>query len=336
MKILKNMKKNTILLLVITIVILVLLLRNNFNEIINTLSSMNIIFIIIAIIFYFLSVFFKSIANYITINDKNKVSIRESFKHNIIIQFFNGITPFSTGGQPMEIYMLTEHNISVMEATNLSIQSFIFYQIALVLFGLIAVIYNFIFKIFPQSPVLRKFVLLGFLINTLVAIILILLIISEKVTRKIAKDIIKFLSDLKIIKDKDKIEKSVYTKLDEFHKSAVTIRKRKGLFTKAIILNILSLACLYIIPLFIVYSIGDYTSLNIMDSVVSSAYVLLIGSFVPIPGASGGIEFGFLQFYGNFLDKPVISGVLIVWRFITYYLGIILGALSFSLEKKVK
>ena len=42
------------------------------------------------------------------------------------------------------------------------------------------------------------------------------------------------------------------------------------------------------------------------------------------------------QFYGNFLDVKTTFAVLIVWRFITYYLAIIVGGLLFSLEKKVK
>ena len=63
-------------------------------------------------------------------------------------------------------------------------------------------------------------------------------------------------------------------------------------------------------------------------------FILLIGSFVPIPGASGGIEFGFLNFFNRFLRKGALTAVLIVWRFITYYFGMIIGALAFSLEKK--
>lgn len=336
MELIKNFKKNTILLLLITIIVLFVLLKDSFYEIINVLSSMNLLYVLLGICFFFLSIFFKAIANYITVNNKKKISLYEAFKHNVIVQFFNGITPFSTGGQPMEIYMIAEHDIGVAEATNISIQNFVFYQIALVIYGILAVIYNFIFKLFPQNPLLGKFVLLGFIINSLVAILLILIMFSKNITKKISKIIIDILSKIKIIKNKDKIEKDVYTKLDEFHESASLIRKRRGLLATGVILNILSLTCLYIIPLFIVFSLGDYTTINIADTLTASAYVLLIGSFVPIPGASGGIEYGFLQFYGNFLNKDVISAVLIVWRFITYYLGIILGALWFSLEKKVK
>lgn len=336
MKLVENIKKNTLLLLGLTIIILVVLLKDDYKSILNALRSMNILFILIAIFFFFLHIFFKAYAYYITVDNKDKISLKESFKHQVITQFFNGITPFSTGGQPMEIYMTTEHNISAVEATNISIQNFIFYQTALVIYGVLAVSYNFIFHIFPKTELLRKLVLLGFLINTLVAIVLVAVLISNSFTKKIAYFFIEILSKIKIIKNKDKIKESINKTLDEFHKSAIELSNKKGLFSKGVILNFISLTCQYIIPLFIVMSLGDFVSINPLTTITSSAYVLLIGSFVPIPGASGGIEYGFLKFYGNFLSKEVISAVLIVWRFITYYLGIILGAFAFSLEKKVK
>lgn len=335
MKLVNNIKKNTIVLLGLTIIILIVLLKDDYKEILNALTSMNILYIIIAIFFFFLYIFFKAYAFYITVDNKKKISLKESFKHQVIIQFFNGITPFSTGGQPMEIYMTTEHNISAVEATNISIQNFIFYQTALVIYGVLAVGYNFIFHIFPKAELLRKLVLLGFLINTIVAVALLAILISNTFTKKIAFFFIDLLSNIRLIKNKDKVKDKVNKTLDEFHKSAIELRNKKGLFTKGVILNFISLTCLYIIPLFIVMSLGDYTSLNPLTTLTSSAYVLLMGSFVPIPGASGGIEYGFLKFYGNFLSKEVISAILIVWRFITYYLGVILGAFAFSLEKKV-
>ncbi len=335
MKLIKEIKKNTIFLLLITLVVLFVIFKDSYHDIINTLASMNKVYILIAVFFFFLSIFIKSIANYIIINDDNKMSLKECFKHDLIIQFFNGITPFSTGGQPMEIYMLTEHNISGIKATNISIQNFIFYQTALVLYGLLAVLYNYIFKLFPKSPVLSKLVLLGFLINSFVAIVLLCILISKTLTKRIAHFFIELFSKIRLIKDKEKTLLNIDNKLDEFHESALMLRKRKGLFLTGIILHFLSLTFAYIIPLIIVYSINDFTSLTIMEAITCSAYVLLIGAFVPIPGASGGIEFGFLQFYGHFLSSNVISGVLIAWRFITYYLGIIIGALVFNFEKKV-
>ena len=334
MELLKNIKKNTIILLLITIIILFLVLKDDFNNIINTLSKVDFKFILLAIIFWTLSVVIKAYINYKTVNNKEKINIKEAIKHNIITQFFNGITPFSSGGQPMEIYMLTEHGISGTQATMITIQNFIFYQTALVLYGIVAILYNSIFHIFPKIPFLRKLTLLGFFINTLVAVALFLITFSPKFTKKVSHVVIKILSRIKLIKNKEKSIEKWDAKLEDFHDSGKKLRKRKKLFIGGIILNLISLTCLYIIPLFIVFSLHDYTSINVADTLTASAYVLIIGAFVPIPGASGGIEYGFLKFYGNFLVSTKLSATLIIWRFITYYLGLILGAFAFSLEKK--
>lgn len=336
MKIINNIKKNTIILLVLTIIILIVILKDDYKEILQVLTSMNIMYILLAVFFFFFYVFLKAYTMYITIDNKEKISLREAYKHELITQFFNGVTPYSTGGQPMEIYMIREHNISLAQSTNISIQNFIFYQVALVLFGIFAVTYNYIFKLFPETMFLKKLVLLGFIINALVAFGLILVLISKKFTKFVSKVLVKVLAKVRIIKNKEIILEKVNQKLDEFHNCARALKHKKKLIIKAILLNLLSLVCLYVIPLFVVMSLDDFTSLNVLSTLTSSAYVLLIGSFVPVPGASGGIEFGFLTFYGTFLSKKVVSAVLIMWRFITYYLAIIAGALAFSLEKKVK
>ena len=332
MKLVNNIKKNTIFLLLITGIILYILLKDDFDGIVNALSTMDIKYTLVALLFYALSVSLKGFSNYLVINDKTKISLLEAIKHNLIAQFFNGITPFATGGQPMEVYMNTEHGFPVAQATNQTVQSFIFYQIALVICGALAVCYNLMFHIFPKVKLLQILVLLGFFINIVVAVVLLLISSSKKVTNNISKFTIKLAKKFKIRID----EKDIKKKFDDYYYGFKALKKRKYLTFVGISLNMASLLCLYIVPLFILYSMGDFTSLNVVNTLTASAYVYLIGGFVPIPGASGGIEYGFTQFFGNFIGLGTISAVLIVWRFMTYYLGVITGGLLFSLEKKVK
>lgn len=332
MNILKGIKKNTIVLLLITIIVLYVILKDDWPNIAKALTTMDVKYLLLAIIVFLISVSLKGIANYLIVNDKKKITVREAIKHNLITQFFNGITPFSTGGQPMEIYMLTEHNISLPKATNYTVQSFIFYQIALVICGALAVTYNFIFKIFPKVTFLKYLVLLGFAINIFVVVILLLIANSKKTTQKLSNLCKKACKKLKINGKDEEIE----TKFGDLYNGFKELSKNKKLSIIGIFLNILSLGFLYLIPLFVLFSMGDFTSLNVADTITASAYIYLIGAFVPIPGASGGIEYGFTQFYGNFIKTGTLSAVLLIWRFITYYLGVIIGALIFSLEKKVK
>ena len=329
MKIVESIKKNTILLLLITIVVLYLVLKDNLDNIAKSFRNIDLKFIIIAIILYYISVCIRGFVNYLIVNDKKKLSIKEAIKHNLIIQFFNGITPFSTGGEPMEIYMLTEHNISLPKATNYSVQSFLFYQVSLVICGVIAVAYNYIFHIFPKIQILQKLVLLGFIINIIVITILLLVSTSKKASEIIKKIIINFCKLFKI-----KInEKNLDKKFEDYYEGFKDISNNK-LICIGILLNIIGLSCLYITPLFVAKAMG-VTNLTGIETITASAYVYLIGAFVPIPGASGGIEYGFTQFYGIFIGLEKISAVLIVWRFITYYLGIIVGAIAFNIDRRV-
>ena len=182
MNFINTIKKNTIILFLITAIVLYIVLKDDWSSIVKAMSTNDIKYVLRAVISIFISIALKGIVNYLIVNDKKKINVKEAIKHNLITQFFNGITPFSTGGQPMEIYMLTEHNISLSKATNYTVQSFIFYQIALVICGIFAVTYNFIFKIFPEVNFLKYLVLLGFLINIGVVIVLVLVANSKKST----------------------------------------------------------------------------------------------------------------------------------------------------------
>ena len=332
MNIIKNIKKNTILLLIITGIVLYIVLKDDFKDIVDILTKIDVKYILLAFLFYALFIVIKGYVNYKITNDKSKLSLKEAIKHNIITQFFNGVTPFSTGGQPMEVYMLMEHDIPIAKATNQTIQSFIFYQIALVICGTIAVVNNFLFPIFPKVRILQLLVLLGFAINVLVVVVLILISRSRRVTDILSSLSIKVLKKLKRKVDEEDIRK----KFDDYHEGFKELRKRKKLFIGGVLLNIISLLCLYIVPMFLLYGMGDFSSLTVNSTITASAYVYIIGGFVPIPGASGGIEYGFTKFFGNFIVGHKLSAVLLLWRFITYYVGVIIGALVFNFEKKVE
>ena len=330
----KNLKRNSFIILIVTLFVLFLVLKDDYKNIITIITTMDIKFVLIAVILYIAYLFFQALVNYLWVNEKEKLSLPQAFQHMIITQFFNGITPFSTGGQPMEIYMLKNHGFRYTKATNVIMQNFIVYQLALVIFGLFAVIYNFITGVLVYKSVLTTLIILGFLINTVVAVVMLFVATSKKFTKSLLNIITRLGNNLHFIKNKEKFLAKWEERLEDFHNCTKEVKKKKGLFVLGIILNLISLTCYYAIPLFLVYSLHDYNSMTFFTSIVASAYVLIIGSFVPIPGATGGIEYGFLEIFSSFLSTTSVRAVMIIWRFITYYLGMILGGILFSFHKE--
>lgn len=328
---------NITIFIVITALVLYFTLKDNFHEVLNGILSANIVWILFALVFVCGYWFFKSLIFYnFTKKFKKNYKFRKSFKLQLVTNFFNAITPFSSGGQPFQIYTLKRQGIELIDATNIIIENFIVYQIALVLLGIVSIISNGIFHIFKEVGILRQLVTIGFVINTLVIIGLFVIAFGKKINKWIVTHLISLLSKIKIIGDKEKTIEKWNNYINNFHNGAKLLISDRVEFIKMIIYALLGLICLYIIPVILLYSTGDFTSFNALLSIVACSYVMLIGSFVPIPGGTGGLEYGFIAFYGNFLTGSNLHVIMILWRFVTYYFGMIVGAVAVNIKEGVK
>lgn len=336
------MKKNNILKRVISFIIIAIItslvlyfsLKDDYKNIIHEIKTINKLWFLVAFIMMFMYWLIKALVRKKLVSKFNKkYKFIDSFKLSLELNFFNGVTPFATGGEPYEVYSLTKHGIKGTDSTNIMIQNFITYQISLVLLGMIAIITNQFVHIFP-SGFLTYLITIGFTINFLVIVFLFVITFGKKIDKFIMKIIVFILSKFKIVKNKENTLEKFHNYLEEFHEGATILLKDKKTFIKMIMLQFLSLSIFYLIPLILLYGMGDYSSLNGYKSIIISAYVMLIGSFVPIPGGTGGLEYGFIAFYGNFIKGSKLNAIMLLWRFITYYFGIMLGAIVLNFKRK--
>lgn len=335
----KNNKKifNVIILLVATILVLYFMLKDNFEAIIHEIVNINPIFLILSIVLIFGYWFFKTIILFdISKTFKQDYTFKRAFRIQILTHFFNAITPFASGGQPFQLYSLKKDGFNYNDGTNIVMQEFIIYQLSLVTLGIIAIIYNAIFVLFPEVKLLEYLVTLGFIINFFVIVILFVLAYFKKVDQFLVKISINLLIKFHIVKKSKK--EDTLQKWDEhierFNIGAHKLTENKARFIKLYLISLIALILLYLIPCILLYGMGDFTSITPINSVIACAYVMLIGSFVPIPGGTGGLEYGFIAFYGNFITGPVLSALMLIWRVITYYFGLILGAILVNIRRK--
>ena len=310
-------------------------MKDDFNNIVNQIASINKLWLLLAFTLMGGYWLFKSFVLHMLARRYNsEYTLKKAFKLQIIVNFFNAITPFATGGQPYEVYSINKEKIKMTDATNIVIQNFIVYQIALVLLGTIAVVYNYFFHLFPSNSILKNLITLGFIINFFVIVGLFIISYAKKINKFLLKIIITLLSKLKVVKNKEEVIKKYNDYLKEFHVGASKLLENKKEFFLMILYHLISLCALYLIPLVLLFGMGNYTSINGAESILTSAYVMIIGSFVPIPGGTGGLEYGFVKFYGNFIKGSSLNAIMLLWRFITYYFGMILGAIFLNIKRK--
>lgn len=332
-----NSKLNVLIIFIVTFIVLFFSLKDNFNEIVNQIINIDKKFLILAFLLILTYYFLRTIVlNDLISKFKKKQTFWDSFSLTLKTQFFNGVTPFSTGGQPFQVYILKKEGIKLSNATNIIIQNFIVYQIALVILGIIAVISNHFVHFFKDVTLLKYLVTLGFIINILVTFFLFVVAFTVKINRWVGNVVIKFLEKIKIINNYENAVSKWNEYVENFHDGAIILLQNKKQFIKNIFYNFMALCALYLIPLVLLYGMGKFDIINSYEAIITSTYVMLIGSFVPIPGGTGGLEYGFIAFYGNFIRGSILTSVMLIWRFITYYFGMIIGAIVLNFKKKVK
>lgn len=331
-----SMKKklNIVILIFITALVLYFSLKDDFSSIVNQIITMNFWYLSIAFLLLLLFWIFRSYPMYSFCKKINKnFKFGQAIQLTLRTQFFNAVTPFATGGQPYQIYYLKQAGIDYASATSLVLENFIVYQIALVTLGLFALISNNLFNIFNKVYLLQKLIAVGFIINTLVIVMMFVVAFSKKLNKVLINIGINILTKLHIVKNKEEKLKKWDENISKFHNSVRVLLSDKKVFILNIIYNFIALCCLYLIPLFVLYSMGEFNAFNAGIAIVTSAYIMIIGSFVPIPGGTGGLEYGFVQFYGNFVSGSILSAMMLVWRFVTYYFGMIVGAIALNIKK---
>lgn len=334
------MKKKIISILVLILftgLVLYFSLKDDYKLVIDTIFNINIFYLFIAFFLIFAYWFFKAIVMWMMARKfKSEYRFRYALRTTLETNFFHAITPFSSGGQPYEIYALKKRGIKIVDGTNISIECFITYQIALVFLGIVAIISNAIFNFYPSNALLSKLVTIGFIANFLVIVGLFILTFAKKSSKKIVNFFINFLAKLKLVKNKEKKQEKFENYLNDFHKGAKVLLDNKLEFIGCVLLQFIALVSLYLIPFLLIVGTPNLSYINPLIVVITSAYVMLIGSFVPIPGGTGGLEYGFVAFFGNFIFGKEVNAIMLVWRFITYYFGMILGAIILGFKRSKK
>jgi len=333
----KTIKKflTFLVIVIVTFLVLYYALKDNYDEIINQIINIDKKFLALAFLLIIGYWLLKALVMKTNVNKFNKdYTFLSALRLIIETNFFHAVTPFASGGQPYEIFSLKKSKLKIADATNISIQNFIVYQIALVILGVLAVVCNYFMHIFPSDSFLKYLVTIGFLCNLIVIVVLFVISFTKKLNKIIVNFIINLLNKIKLIKNKEKTIQKFEKYISEFNDGAKILVQDKKSFIFMILCNFLALIAHYLIPLVLMYGMGDLNSMNAFESVIASAYIMMIGSFVPIPGATGGLEYAFIVFYSTFIKGPVLNAIMLLWRFITYYFGMILGAITLNFGRK--
>lgn len=308
---------------------------NNFNQVIHSLMQAEPLWVgllaSIMLLYYIidaLSLWYFGRAY------KNDYTFKQSFVNAISGTFFNGITPFASGGQFAQIYIFNKQGISPTLSSSILLMCFICYQSVLVLYTAIFVIFKYDYFV-NENPTIFSLAVLGFFINFVVIVALFVGAKSKKLQNFLTRTVLKFLYKIRIVKDYVVICDRIEQYLSDFRDQLKFLQKNKPVLIKSCLCNFIKLTIIYSMPFFCAKALHlEVSWLDFFDFLGLCSFIYLINAFLPIPGASGGSEGVYVLLF-SFLGPVATSSSLFLWRFMSYYLGLILGGLVFSLNKEI-
>lgn len=249
----------------------------------------------------------------------------DTFCATMIGQFFNCITPFSSGGQPMQAWYLVKKGVSLSFASCSLLIKFIVYQFVLTIYSALTLL--LCFKSFAgRISSIGWLIFVGFGVNLLVITGLLCLGFLRRPTEKVLYGSVSLLKKVKLISEQAarKAKERIQKELMEFYEGFAQIRQDIGGILAMSALTAVQLTAFFLIPLCIFYAFG-LGKADVLLMICAGAFVLNFTSFIPLPGAAAGAEIGFHTIFSIFFPTHILSVAILFWRLLTFYLPICVG-----------
>lgn len=257
---------------------------------------------------------------------------RSAFRVTMVGQYFNSVTPYAVAGQPMQLLALTRQGVTSGIALSALIQKYLAFQTTITGYSLLVIVvkYSF-FRNQIQNFMVLAFI--GFASQAAVVVLLILFTRSPKFTTKLIHGVVWLLTKIHVVKKPDEVSKNIKGQLEFYIRNNKVMQEDRKMGLRVYGYTLTQLTALFCVPFFI-YKAFHNPGAPIIDMIAAQSFVTMISSYTPLPGAAGAAEGSFLMIFQLFFRQNIIKQAMLLWRLITYYSCIIVGAFYSGLGSK--
>lgn len=302
-------------------------------DLINSGLKIDFVWLSMAVAVHLLNIVIDATVIYLFVKQTTPhFSVYNAFIASMTGQFFCAVTPSASGGQPMQILVMSRMGVKGSNATSALVQKFLVWQFTLAIYCLIAVVTSFSFFSQFMNPAMWVFSVVGFLMQVFMIGVLLLASFCKSLTSKIVSGIFKLLGKLRLMKNPEQKILEFDETLTSFHESNKELNKNKALMVKAYVVTAIQMTALFLVPYCIAKSF--HIDCDMFQMICAQAYVNMTSSLVPLPGGSGAAEYCFNVFFGSYFTTETMKSAILIWRTISYYGTIAISAPFASFRKK--
>lgn len=141
-----------------------------------------------------------------------------------------------------------------------------------------------------------------------------------------ARRIVKILYRFRLIKDYDEKISYIDNEMAQYTDNFEFMKSQPLLILKMFVYSSLQLLLCFSVS-YVLYLGFGLSGADFLTVISCQAYVLMISSFVPLPGALGAAEGSYAAFLGGVFGSCTALSTFI-WRALTFYLPIVVGTVA--------
>jgi hypothetical protein len=262
-----------------------------------------------------------------------KISLGRAVNVALIGFYYSNITPGAAGGQPMQVNSMRKAGIPVGYGTMAVTIRFIANQFVISMMSLVLFLIYRDF-VYEQLGGVIWVARIGWLINFGAVPVVILAAFKRNWVQALAGWLIGLLEKMHLIRNREVMMANVTSVLDTYQTALRDLIQKPAQMLVQLLCSFISLLGLTASVIFVYHAFGQ-SGTSWGKILCMSCLLFVSASYTPLPGASGAQEGGFLIYFKGIFKDGTIGLALLIWRFFTYYLFLIVGVFTVLLEKMI-
>ena len=239
--------------------------------------------------------------------------------------YYNLVTPFASGSQPMQIYALNKYDINLSKSIAIVTNKTVLFQTVVTIYSAVIIFLN-IEVLKNELPSMLVLMSIGMVMNIVSLLGGMLIILTPNTMKIIVKVIVNILYRLNIFKSLNKKIHTINKFIDEYSYSIKLFIKNKKALCLSIILTIIQLTVFFSIS-YCVYKAFNLNGLSIFEVLSLQVFLYMSVSPIPTPGNVGANEVAFLTIFANVFPGNIIGYSVFLYSIYVYYFLVVVCGL---------
>lgn len=239
--------------------------------------------------------------------------------------YYNLVTPFASGSQPMQIYALNKYDINLSKSIAIVTNKTVLFQTVVTIYSAVIIFLN-IEVLKNELPSMLVLMSIGMVMNIVSLVGGMLIVLTPNTMKIIVKVIVNILYRLNIFKSLNKKIHTINKFIDEYSYSIKLFIKNKKALCLSIILTIIQLTVFFSIS-YCVYKAFNLNGLSLFEVLSLQVFLYMSVSPIPTPGNVGANEVAFLTIFANVFPGNIIGYSVFLYSIYVYYFLVVVCGL---------